>query len=87
MENTSQKKEGFPLQIPTSPAGDFLISTDTLIISINNRNYLCLKYNVIAQNYTDTKGEKRPMYEITKDSFMFLVMGFTGKKAAQFKET
>lgn len=25
-------------------------------------------------------------YEITKDGFVFLVMGFTGKKAAQFKE-
>lgn len=26
------------------------------------------------------------MYQITKNSFVFLVMGFTGKKAAQFKE-
>ncbi|MBS3895143.1 Rha family transcriptional regulator, partial [Serratia marcescens] len=25
-------------------------------------------------------------YEMTKDGFVFLVMGFTGKKAAQFKE-
>ncbi|VEW00035.1 Ash family protein [Escherichia coli] len=36
--------------------------------------------------YTDTKGEKRPMYQITKNGFVFLVMGFTGKKAAAFKE-
>ena len=26
------------------------------------------------------------MYEITKDGFVFLVMGYTGKKAAEFKE-
>mgnify|MGYP004556074897 FL=1 len=36
--------------------------------------------------YTDAKGEKRPMYQITKTGFVFLVMGFTGKKAAAFKE-
>ncbi|WP_417315708.1 Rha family transcriptional regulator [Cycloclasticus pugetii] len=34
------------------------------------------------------KGAKRKskVYEMTKDGFMFLVMGFTGKKAAQIKE-
>ncbi|MBV7133681.1 transcriptional regulator [Escherichia coli] len=36
--------------------------------------------------YTDAKGEKRPMYQITKNGFVFLVMGFTGNKAAAFKE-
>ena len=29
---------------------------------------------------------KSPAWEMTKDGFMFLVMGFTGKKAAQIKE-
>ncbi|TEU23332.1 Rha family transcriptional regulator [Alkanindiges illinoisensis] len=37
-------------------------------------------------DYVDGKGEKRPMYEMTKDGFIFLVMGFTGAKAAQIKE-
>jgi Rha family phage regulatory protein len=36
--------------------------------------------------YLDKKGEKRTLWEMTKDGFMFLVMGFTGKKAAQIKE-
>lgn len=36
--------------------------------------------------YTDAKGEKRPAYQITKNGFVFLVMGFTGKKTAAFKE-
>lgn len=31
-------------------------------------------------------GVKYPMYNITKDGFAFLVMGFTGKKSAEFKE-
>lgn len=36
--------------------------------------------------YKDKKGEKRPEYIITKDGFVFLVMGYRGKKAAVFKE-
>lgn len=36
-------------------------------------------------NYTDEQGKPRPMYEMTKDGWMFLVMGFTGEKAAQIK--
>jgi Rha family phage regulatory protein len=32
------------------------------------------------------KTRKEPMYRITRDGFVFLAMGFTGTKAAQFKE-
>ena len=35
--------------------------------------------------YTDAKGEKRPMYLLTRDAFTLLAMGFTGKKAMRFK--
>ncbi|MFS1538123.1 MAG: Rha family transcriptional regulator [Candidatus Phlomobacter fragariae] len=42
--------------------------------------------NFSEVNYIDAKGEKRPIYEMTKDGLVFLVMSFTGKKAAQFKE-
>lgn len=42
--------------------------------------------NFAPVDYTDAKGEKRPTYQITKNGFVFLVMGFTGKKAAAFKE-
>lgn len=42
--------------------------------------------NFAPAEYTDAKGEKRPAYQITKNGFVFLVMGFTGKKAAAFKE-
>jgi len=36
--------------------------------------------------YTDAKGEQRTEYRITRDGFAFLCMGFTGAKAAQWKE-
>ncbi|RBP79092.1 transcriptional regulator [Marinomonas rhizomae] len=45
----------------------------------NERNFALVEYE-------DGKGESRPMYRITRDGFVFLAMGFTGAKAAQFKE-
>ncbi len=36
--------------------------------------------------YADKNGQMRPMYEMTRDGFVFLVMGFTGPKAARCKE-
>ncbi|EAM2233266.1 Rha family transcriptional regulator [Salmonella enterica] len=45
------------------------------------RNFtLCYENNEL-QN-----GKPQPVYEMTKNGFIFLVMGFTGKKAAAFKE-
>ena len=35
--------------------------------------------------YTDAKGEMRPMYHMNRDGFTFLVMGFTGRKASEWK--
>ncbi len=37
-------------------------------------------------SYQDDNKRPRPMYEITRDGFMFLCMGFTGARAAQWKE-
>jgi Rha family phage regulatory protein len=42
--------------------------------------------NFASAEYLDEQGKARKSYEITKDGFMFLVMGFTGKAAAQIKE-
>ena len=41
--------------------------------------------NFIKGEYIDKKGEIRPLYNLTKDGFMLLVMGFTGAKAYKFK--
>lgn len=42
--------------------------------------------NFAGVEYTDAKGEKRTEYRITRDGFAFLCMGFTGAKAAKWKE-
>lgn len=36
--------------------------------------------------YLDKKGEQRPMFQLTRDGFAILAMGFTGSKAMEFKE-
>ncbi len=45
------------------------------------------RLNFEAVDYIDKKNEARPMYRLTKDGFIFLVMGFTGKRAALLKES
>ena len=42
--------------------------------------------NFEGTKYEIKKGEARDMFRMTKDGFTFLVMGFTGKLAAEFKE-
>lgn len=37
-------------------------------------------------SFKNEQGKEFPMFTMTKDGFSFLVMGYTGKKAAQFKE-
>ncbi|MBE6906149.1 MAG: transcriptional regulator [Ruminococcaceae bacterium] len=42
--------------------------------------------NFAESSYKNEQGKKQPFYDMTRDGFVFLVMGFTGKKAAKFKE-
>ena len=44
------------------------------------------QYNFVSANYTDAQGKQRPECIMTKNGFMFLVMGYTGALAAQIKE-
>lgn len=42
--------------------------------------------NFASADYADEQGKLRPMYEVTKDGWIMLVMGFTGAQAAAIKE-
>lgn len=42
--------------------------------------------NFGVSSYTSLQNKEFPMFEITKDGFSFLVMGYTGSKAGEFKE-
>ncbi|HHT7855522.1 Rha family transcriptional regulator [Pasteurella multocida] len=44
------------------------------------------RLNFKPSKYKDERGKYQPMFYMTQDGFTLLVMGFTGKKAMQFKE-
>jgi len=43
--------------------------------------------NFELSEYKDSSGKVNKMYIMSRDGFTFLAMGYTGKKAAQFKES
>ena len=49
------------------------------------RNFADSDKAFIKSSYTDESGKSNPMYLLNRDGFMFVVMGFTGKKAAELK--
>lgn len=59
---------------------DHILSEDSgYSTEFNRRNFAPI-------NYTDARGRKQRCYAMTRDGFTALAMGFTGKKAARFKE-
>lgn len=45
-----------------------------------------IRINFAADTYRDATGRKLPCYQMTRDGFTMLVMGYTGAKAMKFKE-
>lgn len=43
-------------------------------------------HNFVESSYRNAQGKKQPSYCMTRDGFVYLAMGYRGKKAAQFKE-
>ncbi len=44
------------------------------------------RLNFQPSSYQNAQGKEQPMFEMTKNGFIFLVMGFTGQLAAKIKE-
>lgn len=61
-----------------------------VIRSIENiecsENFAKLNFELCFKNNDLQNGKPQKYYKMTKDGFVFLVMGFTGKQAALFKE-
>ena len=61
---------------------DVMRSIDNLIKNDSTQNCVqCFKQSA----YKDDTGKSNKMYVMNKDGFAFLVMGFTGKKANEWK--
>lgn len=59
---------------------------DAILRDISNLprdNFNALNFKAVE--YLDKQGKPRPCYNLTKDGFCLLVMGFTGEKAYKFK--
>lgn len=69
-------------------AKDFGKRHDRVLRAIENLIPNLPKNGVVEfmkSSYKDAKGESRPMYFMNRDGFSLLVMGFTGKKALEWK--
>ncbi|WP_270351589.1 Rha family transcriptional regulator [Ligilactobacillus ruminis] len=42
--------------------------------------------NFALTSYVDSQGKRRPCYQLTRDGFVMLIMGYNGAKANRFKE-
>lgn len=67
--------------------GDDVIKqkSDTLADESNASKFGFVKKYFIKSYYYDKKHERRPMYYMTRDGFTLLAMGFTGKRAMEWK--
>lgn len=80
--------EGIPRTTSLNVAAVFSKRHDSVLRTI--KNIECSEEfrlrNFVETSYLDSQGKVQPLYEITRDGFSFLGMGFTGKKAALWKE-
>ena len=44
------------------------------------------QHNFVQSSYLNNQNKEQPLYIMTEDGFTFLAMGYTGKKASEFKE-
>lgn len=81
-------KDGKPVTTTLDIAQHFSKRHDTVLRAVKNLD--CSKEftdrNFAASEYADSTGRKLPMFQITRDGFVFLCMGFTGAEAAKWKE-
>lgn len=59
---------------------DIRVTIEKCSHEFNERNFAPVEY-------TDAKGEKRPMYVLSKDGFMMVAMGYTTPEAMAIKES
>lgn len=85
-----EKRRGQALTTSLKVAEYFEKRHDIVLRAIENaksnlRKIVDVEKAIIPTTYVDVKGEKRPMYLLTRDGFMLVVMGFTGEKAMELK--
>ena len=72
--------------VPVEKHREVLRSIDQILSEDSGYSAEFNRCNFAPISYTDVRGRKQRCYALTRDGFTALVMGFTGKKAARFKE-
>ena len=87
------EKKGVPVVSSRKVAEIFAREHAKVIVSVNKIanaqsgvSEKFIKDNFIQSTYKDTTGRKLLEYLLTRDGFVMLAMGFTGKRAMGFKE-
>jgi len=82
------EKDGQPFCSSRQVAETFEKRHDSVLRDIQNMD--CSDsfrlHNFVESSYKNMQNKKQPEYLMTKDGFVFLAMGYRGKKAAAFKE-
>uniref|UniRef100_A0A6M3LJX2 Putative regulatory protein n=1 Tax=viral metagenome TaxID=1070528 RepID=A0A6M3LJX2_9ZZZZ len=80
-------KRGVPVTTSLIVARAFGKRHDSVTRSILNLKDLdeFNRLTFVEREYVDVRGKTQPMYEMNRDSFVMLVMSFTGQKAFQWK--
>lgn len=83
------EKSGQPFCDSLQVAETFKKRHDSVLRDIANLLKSCeFKFgllNFVESSYKNSQNKKQPKYLMTKDGFTLLVMGYTGKKAMEFK--
>lgn len=82
--NTFGKKHSDVVRAINNIIGQ-LRKQDDFIVARSNIKKFAIERNFAPISYIDELNRKKPCYEITRDGFTLLAMGFTGAKALQFK--
>jgi Rha family phage regulatory protein len=82
------EKDGRPFCDSLQVAAAFNKRHDNVLRDIQDLhcsdNFRLLNFDMTK--YKDGSGKKQPKYVMTKDGFLFLVMGYRGKKAGAIRE-
>lgn len=82
-------KDGHPVTTTLDVSVFFGMKHKDVLRAISNKIADCSEEfagrNFAPGSYADAQGQQRPMYELTRNGFTLLAMGFTGPRAMEFQ--
>jgi Rha family phage regulatory protein len=86
MKNTVRVDSLFVAEVFGKRHADVLRAIDNTISPKSGHSKEFSRCNFAPSNYIDARGKKQRIYAMTRNGLFEIIMGFTGKKAALFRE-